>query len=806
MSKYVFPFDTNSIEFVFAPYFDNEHSPNLAVEIDDSSTAAATYEIDWCYTKIVWSGGGTVDSAVVARCIAPFDAANHDTLIAAFTLPQNATISFALLGAPQKTISGWSKPIAGTGVRQEISVGINSLLARTMSPRALARLCGIRPRLFMGVALRISTPTSETGVLTMTWLGLRNSKAHQTLTQARPESLPDWSPWLHNKETWGERGPQSNLLFGAEEITQLRARKNLPGWKEHFAFLENKAQACLERVPEKDFGDYLPTHDLRFSRSRQTPTRPYHWDALVLAFVGLVNDDESMIHHALRYLMCMLHTRNWADAAEHRVPSSTWNQRSFTEEMTTTSVAILLDWLGFALTSQAKSLARQALWTRGMANVQRDLFQYDYMHGMNQGAVFCRALILGGLTIEQAWPRATQIADEAYRTMKKVLRNYIKSDGGISEGPGYLCQTLTATLWAIIAYSRARGLDWRAEVSELFGAVESYVRVMASSAPGKCIPSGDCRIEWFSGDGIPILASTFPDSAYAEILMNCLREGWVHEVTGTLKGSGGMLGMVYGPSEVKPARNIVAPSLSLPETGKFSRVLESNSHRLRLWATASVYGATHSHLDHGSVVVEVDEFPVFIDRGMAEYWKADLAHQMRRSFAHNLLTPVLSDGRWPDQNVPQSLCRASVSGPATSWLVHIPSQQVWLEYMSSYDRFIEEGDASYIVRDRGARRSSGPVAFHLHTPHEFVAKEKKIEKVVGGVRLTVSFPWATEVSIKKSLPDFAGREIFHVYAVSEDVVDFNLETEIHIEPAHPSKALKPGACTTSEVTPLKVTT
>jgi len=782
MPKYVFPLDAGMAEYVFAPFFDYEHAPSIPIEIDASSTATVTRETEWCWTKIVWSNGRANDVAAMCRCFAPFDADTHDKLVAAFALPQGATIQFALMAGGGEILGGWSKPFAGTGVRQEAVLGINQLLT-SISPRALARLTGLRPRAFGGVAIRVFSPVTDPGVLTLTWLGLRNSEAYAMLNRSRTKSLPDWSPWILDRRAWKEVAPQQGLLFAKEEILRVRAKKILPIWREHFALLEGKARQFLERVPEEDLGGYLPNHDMRFTRVREAPARAWHWEALVLAFVGLVNDDEKMIGHALRYLMCMIHTQNWADSAEQRIPSSTWNQRSFLEEMTTTSVAILVDWLGFALTPQAKSLARQALWTRGMAPVQRDLFQFDYMHKMNQGAVFCRALIIGGLTLEREWPRARQVADDAYRTMKTVLTGYIKSDGGMSEGPGYLCQTMTAALWAMIAYSRARGLDWREEAKQLFGPVESYVRVIAASKPGQCIPSGDCRLEWFSGDPIPVLASLFPDSAYADILMECLTNGWVHELTGTLKGSGGMVGMIYGPEEVKPSRSIAAPALWLPESGKGSRIKEIQGHRVRLWITASMYGATHSHLDHGGFAMEIDESPVFVDRGMAEYWKTDVTHLMKRSCFHNVLTPIMQDGSYPDQAAPSAPWSAEALTGDASVSLCIPGQEVWPDTMLAYERVFEMGDATeagFVVRDAGQLRTRGRVAFHLHARHPFSRNGNRVEAEVASVLCSVSFPWAAEVIVEKSIPDFAGREIWHVCAISEETSAFDLETVISV--------------------------
>lgn len=791
MSRYIFPLDSALTEYVFTPFFDPEHSHGVALKFDMPDGVSMSRENDWCFTRVLWQGTDANQSQMTIDCLSPFSPESHDRLIATFTLSQTATISFALIGLNGNIVGGWSQAFAGTGIRQEISLSLKALLFKGLTPRGCIRAVGLRSKSFSGIALRIDSPHTSEGVLVLTWIGVRNHKAHSALLNSRTARHTDWSPWILPPRDRGDAVPKFGILFGKEELLQVRKRLTLPGWQEHFAFLEKKAAQCLERDPERDYGEYLPNQDLRFTRVRANAVRAYHWDALVLAFVGLVKCDQHCIEHALRYLMCMLHTPQWADSAEQRISSSTWTQRAFMEEMTTTSIAILVDWLGFSLSEQAQSLARQALWTRGISYVQRDLFQYEYMHKMNQGAVFCRALVLGGLVIEQGWPRAKNVADDAYTTMKRVLQSYVQNDGGIAEGPGYFCQTLTATLWTIIAYGRARNLDWRSEVESLFPNIDQYLQVMAAGEPGKCIPSGDCRLEWFSGDGIPILAALFPDSAFSGILKPCLQNGWIHEVTGTLRGSGGMIGMVYGPDQVKPPRYIAAYSSWLPKTGKLSHVQELDSHRTRLWASTSQHGMTHGHLDHGSIALEIDTVPVFVDRGMAEYWKAAVVQEMRRSFAHNTLTPLLADGHYADQAIPSLDAALPVTPVDGNTLLHIPSQDVWRDYMSSYTRSLAKSDVltAWKIQDTGTLRVNGRVAFHLHSPHKFSIQGTSVEAIIGGVGCKVDFPWANSVTVISSLPDFADREIFHICAISTDCVDFDFETQITLLTTNPKSEI-----------------
>ena len=516
---YRFPLDQAFAEFIFAPFYDPEHSAGISDELEPGSATGLVREHGWCWTSIYWNDTNPESSAFLYRFIAPFSVRHHDTLIVALSLPPEASVEVALLVRGSRRVSRWVGGFKGKGHRQELKIPISRLFPM---PRAL-----VGRRQFSGLALRVQGGCRGPGVVTISWAAMRNSSLFRRMREQREQITPDWTPWVLSQAAWGEIRFERGLLFDVNMLEDVRAKKNSDGWREHFQLLERRAAEYMQRNPEADWGDFLPNHDIRYLREHEQGRTAYHWEALVVGFVGLVNEDRTMIQHSLRYLMCMVHTRYWADSAEHRVPSSTWNQRAFMEEMTTTSVALLADWFSFALTPQAKSLVRQALWDKGITPVRRDLMQYEYMHRMNQGAVFCRANIIGGLYLEGDWPRIKTIVDQTYEWMNAVLDHYVKPDGGIHEGIGYLCQMLTASLWAIIAYARNRGLDWRKVVEGRFGSVERYVRVMSASSPGRAIPAGDCRTEWFGGDAIPILASVFPDSAYDDMLRNCLCQGSV---------------------------------------------------------------------------------------------------------------------------------------------------------------------------------------------------------------------------------------------------------------------------------------
>jgi hypothetical protein len=404
------------------------------------------------------------------------------------------------------------------------------------------------------------------------------------------------------------------------------------------------------------------------------------------------------------------------------------------------------------------------------------------MHGMNQGVLFARPLILGGLYLEGTWPRVARSVDEAWEWMSAVLSRYIRNDGGAHEGPCYLCQMLTAALWSTIAYCRARGMDWRDKVRTQFGGVESYIRAISATQPGQIIPSADSRTLWVVGDAIPILAGVFPGGAFDDILLACLRSGSVHELTGTLAKSGGMIGMVYGPDHCSPSKSIVPEAAILPESGKVTVSGKDNNITMRFWASSSSWLTTHAHLDHGQFCIEVDGDPIFIDRGMLEYWFTE-AHMLSKSWLHNVLTPITSSGAFVDQafasaNEP---IQADVSVVGRS-VVNIPDNGVWRDVMMAYNRRFELDLPNRVtVTDAVTLREPGQVAFHLHSPYLFTILGNIAVLNIAERKLVVEFPWADQVTCRQQMTDLARRPVYHLCARSVQQREFTLQTLISCE-------------------------
>lgn len=659
------------------------------------------------------------------------------------------------------------KMFRGTGARQEIAV-----------PTPRGHICAI--------SMIISTTYGFEQMLSLSWFGLQNSSLTKQLQNSVQKYDQDWSGLIKPFDSWKDVHFQIGIVFSESDLKKLKEKRKYPVWSDHYRFLEERAKEYMVRHPETDLNAFLPTDDRRYIRENENGKTPYHFEALVLGFVGLINEDKRMMQHALRYLMCMVHTENWVQSSEQKLSGSTWNIRCFMEEMTTTSVVLLADWYAFALTERAKDLIRQCIWDKGLATIDRDMMKHDYLYQINQGAWFCRAGILGGLYLEKAWPHMGKYTDAKYCTMDKILKRYIMRDGGVDEGIGYFCMTTHAVIPALIGYARCRGKNIPKVLSRYFKTTDTYLSTLSGLDPGKGSVDADCRTDKFCGDFIPVMAGFFPGSICSDILAQCIKNRSIYNVTGSLLNSGGLIGFVYGPDKIKDSRSIVSTFNIMPQSGFAVSTLRSGTSALRiLFSGSKAKPSSHAHYDKGAFTIEVNGADIFVDRGMLQYDDPS-ALLAKCSRMHNVITPYLANGCYPDQNRPTKKICPKGNGNEQYIDLSLDLGEVWKEYMNSYKREIRaESLREIIIIDHGALKKRGKVAFHLHSGIKFSQDiPTKSAGTANGMTFEISTKWADEVLHREDSLSFDGKTIHHLVYHSKELETFSLETRISIKLPH----------------------
>lgn len=756
----LFPLDDLGAEVIFAPLHDPHIAPSLGLETQPVSAIDCKIEPFWCYTNVRWAkcDAGKEAAALSLSCGIQLD--EYDRILFCLNAASTVEIEFSARIDDSWEILGKHR---GAGTRHEYGFEISG-------------------KRLQAVKLEFVPEATSPQVVHLSWFGLRNEKQFQTKTRPRIPSSTAWEGLIKPVAQWGAMRFACGILFDDSTLASLRTKSRMPIWAEHFSDLEKNAAEFLLRQPEDDLGTYLPTDDQRYIRDFESGKKPYHTEALVLGFVGMVTKNQEMIHHALRYLMCMLHTKFWVQSAESKLTGSTWDQRCFMEEMTATSVALLADWFDDALTDRAKDLVRQSIWDKGLATIERDMAKFEYLHRSNQGISFSRARIIGGAYLSKSWPRMKAYVEQAYKEMDRILDNFILRDGGTSEGPGYYCQAFHSAVFSLIGYARFKGRDYRKYVAKYLNKTERFVRAVSSSVPGKIVPTGDCRTDYFCGDVVPVMAGIDQGSVFAKILKPCIQSRAMFDVTGMLAGSGGLVGMVYGPEKVQDEKSI-APGFSLLKTtGHLASFRQDDTCSIGLHLLGSANRPMHAHLDKGSIVLEINGTPLFIDRGMIAYQSSD-APLLVDSSMHNLLTPITASGSYPNQQAPRTPLTLSGRGNNKRLKGKINLESVWPEYMHAYSREIQSGDLSSItIVDQGELKARGQLSLHFHSTTPYQVSRNRIEFSLDNVKVILGGDWIGEIDCFPDSTDLHGKTVNHFVLKSEILSRFNFVTTIDVRP------------------------
>jgi hypothetical protein len=678
-----------------------------------------------------------------------------DRVFAAVTVPKSASIEMTA------RVDGkcFSRPREkGSDRRQEYAVDV-------------------RGKQLQEVRLEFFADEPGPAMVLISWIAIADTAMLEAQSRAGVCYDEEWIGLIKPIEKWETPRFARALLFDESHLEVLRKRRVHPDWRAHFAVLENRARQAMRRRPEETIGDFLPWCDLRYVRQRDYGRQPYHNDAQLLALVGLVNQDQAMIRHALRFLMCMIHTPNWCQSAESRLRGSTWDQRCFLEEMTMTSVCLIADWLDAALTDRARALIAQSIWDKGLAFIERDCMKHEEVHHINQGPWFCRARVLGGLMLEKMWPRVGNYVDRAISDLRADLENYILPDGGTDEGVGYWSVTLHAAMPALIAYARSRELDVRSLLPKAFEKSEDFLATMSASAPGTVLMDGDNSTDYLVGDTIPILAQMFPTSVYARIARaTLLRER--PETYYNWYVLDGLLAFALGPESFQEPQNVVPTFRRLEHVGQLTSFRTDASRSTRIHITGCKAKPSHSHLDKGAFTLEIDAVPLLIDRGTVRYddSRCDL---LDRSYLHNVVTPVAEDGTFPNQDRAQLPVIPQGHGDERTLDAQIDLGALWNDWMSSCSRRIVSRNLDEIViQDHASLRRNGRVAFHLQALAPFRVERSRARLDYRDKSLEIHFPWASELAVCQELIDYEFRPVWRLTALSAEGESFELASTI----------------------------
>ena len=751
----MYPTPVNEAEAVVEPFWEPHISPLAKYAVTAAAGSNAYVEQEWCWSSLCWDfcrGDGEMVLRLRRDC--DFDLAEYDTMLIQFAAADAVRLSLrARMDGAWVTVVDHA---AGANTNEEFS-----------GP--------IPPGQLQALEIEVASTSPAMSRVSVNWVMVGNRQRLADKLGRPPPFGPDW-PHMLASPSPGDIAPGIGLFFGEDELDAIRQRVQDGPYAKAMAGLRQRAKAVLETSPETEIRDDPPPHDRRYNRSRDQGRRSHNGDAVICAFVGLVDRDPELIRMACRCLLAVVHYPHWDWSFMCRFPGSAWNVRCFVEDGLTASCATVLDWAAAGLTPHAKAVVCNEMWRKGLAAIERDFQNQAYIRNMNQGLVFSRGRVLGSLALMHHWQYAGENLDIAARNINEMIDNYVLPDGGTDEGVGYWAYTFSSVLPAMAALARHGGQELADIIPARLHRSAGYILGMLSSceAPGTFLPIGDAH-----RGALPLL----PLMILAQAGNHRLAPLANRIVAANPDRQAGPFDIVYAVDGLAADDLPPPPFILLPDCGYLASWRPTDRGMVRFQLLGGKVHASHAHDDRGSFILEAFGDILAMDRGMTRYDDPNTGLFKLASW-HNLLVPVLPDGSQP--RMAKGFPAATVpegEGDAVRLHAAATTTEAWDGLFKSCRREIDSPTPTeFAIRDLATLPAPGQVEFRLHSPHPM--RQEGDAVVVEGPhpRLLVTPRWPVQ-SIDCAIEgaDDHGDPVWRMALRSQVGEHHDLETDLRIE-------------------------
>lgn len=493
----------------------------------------------------------------------------------------------------------------------------------------------IHGKLITHITLEFRLKGSSPYTACLLWLGLSNSKRQAELESQKSPYTDEWEGCFQEN---AEKKPLLGLYFDEDGLEALRAKIKKEPFLSYMEKLRALAREGLSSEPEKEISEYIYIRANRWTRLRDRSRHDYRNVMVHLAFVGLVDNNKEMLHMACRILLSLAVTPKWTEGILGSCPGATWHHRSFTEESTCHACAMVLDWAGSLLTWHGKNMVYDAIIFKGVSRIEADFKTVDYIRRMNQGIVFSNGRIHALMALTRRYPRYESWLLDAEKDLREMVDAYVMDDGGTVEGPGYWNYTFSHVMPQIYLLSRYHGQNMKDYVWEKLRKTGDFALAMLSDEKSGTyfLPVNDAH----SGSFHPLISACYSlitsDPRWQALYTKGLRE----ESTTLMEEL-----LILAP-DLPPAEAEISPAgfVSLDTIGQTSlRQKTEDVGQIHLHLLGGPSYFSHSHADKGSFLLEVNQLPLLIDRGVCEY-SIPYVKLIGESFNHNLFQPEAPEG------------------------------------------------------------------------------------------------------------------------------------------------------------------
>jgi hypothetical protein len=621
----------NAAEAVIEAFFDENLSGLPQWQIDPSGGDGLIVIQKWAWVQYDWQRP-PVDAKTPALRMTrdyAFECADYDALIFSLVAPPGARV--ALIA---RTDRGERRLLSAPfGAKKcELSLGLEGA----------SKLLGLTVEIY-------ADAEKSTGAACgwFNWIGLQHAATLERYLRQFARFDERWENYLQPADYEPNFEPVYGLHLTRDELADARAKLAAAGGPGTSPLWE-LAEDARQIVPEAGMSEYVNFwNDTRFNRVRDTGKHLLTHGGNAAQAAVLFRDKE-LGRLAARYAMCMAHTTRWDPSFMSWMTGCKWEHRAFVPSLVMYDCALILDLCGEWFTPYGREVLLRRLAEEGQGTNNYNTWWHIYIFWCNQTAWFLPGRMYAYLVMEHALPpreeaypkpevsRVAPYTDLALADLQDNLAKILLPDGGYTEGPMYFTFTARQALISYYYYARARGLDARSLVPAALYATATMAETLVSTADEAAMIL-ICDAQYIPQEGVAFLAWLMPDSQWTTIFRKSVARTNGQPMTLLAQNLARDIPMT-GP--------VFKPLVDMPAIGQMASHRKLGNEWIKLFLMGNQAGASHTHEDKGSFVLEFAGDTFAKDFGICDY-SNPLADQMKHAQRHTMLTPLVSSGVRP---------------------------------------------------------------------------------------------------------------------------------------------------------------
>lgn len=720
----------NAAEAVFEPFFDEVLSGLPRWTIHPGGAEGLTLVQKWAWVQYDWQRPPASATTPALRMSGTYavNCADYDALVFSLVAPPGARVTL----------------IAGTdaGERRHASTPFEAGKRELLVP-----LDGAKELRSLAIEIYVDPKTAAGAACGwFNWIGFQHGATLERYLRQFERFDERWEDYLKPDTFEPTFEPTYGLHLTSAELADARAALAQAGGPRTSPLWE-LAEDARKLSPENMTCDYVNFwNDTRFNRVRDNGKLLLTNGANAAQAAALFRD-KHLSRLAARYAIALAHCTRWDPSFLSWMTGCKWEHRAFVPSLVMYDCALILDLCGEWFTDYGRQVILRRLAEEGHGTNNYNAWWYVYIYWCNQLAWFIPGRMLAYLVLERALPvkwdphpkpdssRVAPYTDLALAELQDNLSKILLPDGGYTEGPGYFTFTARQALITFYYYARARGIDAKTLVPPALYATAIMAETLASTAddaPMILICDAQCVPQ----EGAAFLAWLMPDSHWVTIF----RKSVAH--TGQPIS---LLGQNLART-IPAAGPAFRPLVDMPKIGQMASHRRHGKEWVKIFLMGNQAGASHTHEDKGSFVLEFAGDSFAKDFGICDY-SNPLADMMKHAQRHNMLVPLTAGGA---RARPQNPIFADITprgrGDEKSFQASMELAAGWEGWFSRWNRTWDSPTpAELTITDDWAVEKGDGVAFHWTTPLPVALDAKNRRAVIEGRRGRAILTWDASI-------------------------------------------------------------